>query len=180
MQFTESPLPGAFVVTPQPQADARGMFARTVCEEEFAQAGLDGRFVQQSVSWNPRAGTLRGMHYQRLPYAENKLVRVTRGVIFDVIVDLRPGSATLREWFGIELSADNRLQLYVPKGFAHGFQTLQPDTEVFYQMTEPFQADSASGFRWDDSTVAIKWPEAVSRLIGERDLALPFLDGARR
>jgi dTDP-4-dehydrorhamnose 3,5-epimerase len=177
MQFSESPLPGAFVVTPEPHADARGLFARTVCEEEFAQTGLYARFVQQSVSWNPEVGTLRGMHYQKSPHAENKLVRVTRGAVFDVIVDLRPGSATLRKWFGIELSADNRLQLYIPKGFAHGFQTLQPDTEVFYQMTEPFQPGSASGFRWDDATVAIDWPEAASRLIGERDLALPFLDG---
>lgn len=175
MRFSPSPLPNAFVIAPEPRTDARGMFARTVCEEEFAKAGLRGRFVQQSVSWNPRAGTLRGMHYQKEPHAEDKLVRVTRGAIFDVIVDLRPGSEAERKWFGIELSADNYLQLYIPRGFAHGFQTLAPATEVFYQMTEPFHEEAASGFRWDDPAVGIEWPEAENRFIGERDLALPLL-----
>lgn len=175
MRFSQSSLPGAFIVSLEPHADVRGLFARTVCEEEFARAGLNGRFVQQSLSWNPRAGTLRGMHFQKPPHAEDKLVRVTRGAIFDVIVDLRPGSETEHEWFALELSADNRLQLYIPKGFAHGFQTLAADTEVLYHMTEPFHAASVSGFRWNDASVAIEWPQTQSRLIGERDLALPFL-----
>lgn len=175
MQFNPSPLSGAFIISLEPHADVRGLFARTVCEAEFAEAGLNGRFVQQSLSWNPRAGTLRGMHFQKPPHAEDKLVRVTRGAIFDVIVDLRPGSETERKWFGLELSADNRLQLYIPKGFAHGFQTLAADTEVLYHMTEPFRADSASGFRWNDVSIGIEWPQIQSRLIGERDLALPFL-----
>lgn len=175
MLFSPSSLPGAFVISLEPHTDVRGLFARTVCEEEFARAGLNGRFVQQSLSWNPRSGTLRGMHFQKSPHAEDKLVRVTRGAIFDVIVDLRPGSQTERKWFGQELSADNRLQLYIPKGFAHGFQTLAADTEVLYQMTEPFQAAAAGGFRWDDAAIAIEWPQTKARLIGERDLALPFL-----
>jgi len=173
MRFAQSPLPGAFIVTPEPHADSRGIFARTVCEEEFAQAGLNGHFVQQSVSWNPRAGTLRGMHYQGPPHAEDKLVRVTRGAIFDVIVDLRPGSATAQRWFGVELSADNRLQMYVPKGFAHGFQTLDDDSELAYQISTPYRPEMAGGVRWNDPAFGIEWPPAEQRVISERDATYP-------
>lgn len=177
MQFVQTPLPGAFLITPEPRVDARGLFARTVCEDEFARAGLNGHFVQQSVSWNPHPGTLRGMHYQKPPYSEDKLVRVTRGAIFDVIVDLREASPTAHQWFGVELTAGDRRQLYIPKGFAHGFQTLEANTEVLYEMTERFNADAASGFRWDDPVIGISWPKADNRLVGERDLALPPVTG---
>lgn len=158
MIFTPTPIPGALLIDLEPQADERGFFARSLCVEEFARHGLEGRMVQQSLSWNPRRGTLRGLHYQAAPHAEDKLVRVTRGAIFDVIVDLRPGSTTFGHWHGVELNADNRRQLYIPKGLAHGFQTLEDNSEVFYQMTVPFHSDAPRGIRWDDPSLAIAWP----------------------
>jgi dTDP-4-dehydrorhamnose 3,5-epimerase len=173
--FTQTQLAGAYVIEIEPRGDTRGFFARTVAEDEFATHGLNARFVQQSVSWNPQLGTLRGLHYQAAPYEEDKLVRVTRGAIFDVIVDLRRGSPTYGKWFGIELSADNHRQLYIPKGFAHGFQTTRPDTEISYQMTVPFHAEVAGGVRWDDPAIGIAWPNTAQVLISDKDRALPGL-----
>ncbi|RSZ57516.1 dTDP-4-dehydrorhamnose 3,5-epimerase [Massilia atriviolacea] len=175
MRFTPTPLAGAFLIDIDPVQDERGLFARTVCEEQFARHGLLGRFVQQSVSWNPHAGTLRGLHFQLAPDAEIKLVRVTRGAIFDAIVDLRPGSATYGKAFHTELSAADRRQLYIPAGMAHGFQSLQADTEVLYQMSTPFEPASARGLRWDDPALAIPWPGCAHRILSERDRALPLL-----
>jgi dTDP-4-dehydrorhamnose 3,5-epimerase len=156
--FVETPLAGAYAIEIEPNADERGFFARTMCREEFARYGLNAAFVQQSVSWNPRAGTLRGLHYQAAPHQEDKLVRVTRGAIFDVIVDIRRESPTYGQWFGIALSAQNHRQLYIPKGFAHGFQTTAPETEALYQMTAPFHPRASRGIRWDDPMLAIGWP----------------------
>ena len=180
MIFTETPLEGAWLIDIEPRQDARGLFARTVCRDEFAGHGLDSDFVQQSVSWNPEPGTLRGLHYQAAPHEEQKLVRATRGAVFDVIVDIRPASPSLGRWYGVELSAENYRQIYIPKGFAHGFQTLRPDTEILYEMTVAFQPDAARGIRWDDPTLAIDWPAISERIIGERDQHLPAFDGEAR
>lgn len=172
--FFETPLAGAYVIQIEPHADARGFFARTVCREEFVKYNLSAAFLQQSVSWNPLAGTLRGLHYQAPPHEEDKLVRVTRGAIFDVIVDIRPDSPTWGKWFSIDLSAENRRQLYVPKGFAHGFQTLKPDSELLYEMTVAFTPEAHRGIRWNDPHLAIGWPGTVSPLVSSKDQLLPF------
>ncbi|WEK03783.1 MAG: dTDP-4-dehydrorhamnose 3,5-epimerase [Candidatus Devosia phytovorans] len=172
MIFRETPLAGAYVLDIEPRADARGFFARTVDRDEFARYGLDANFVQQSVSWNPHLGTLRGLHYQAAPHEEDKLVRVTRGAIFDVIVDLRTKSTTHGHWYGVELTALNHRQLYIPKGFAHGFQTLQSDTEVFYEMTVPFHPDAPRGVRWDDPDLGIVWPYSI----GAGDTRMSYSD----
>lgn len=174
MKFSATALPGAFVVDIEPIEDERGFFARTVCAEQFERHGLNARFVQQSVSYNRRAGTLRGLHFQMAPHEEEKLVRVTRGAAFDVLADLRRDSPTFGRWFGVELSADNHRQLYIPRGIAHGFQTLLPDTEIFYEMATPFHADASRGLRWDDPDLDIAWPVCADRVISERDNALPF------
>lgn len=160
MKFTETPLSGAFIVDIERREDERGFFARTVCVDDFAAAGLNGVFVQQSVSWNPHAGTLRGLHFQVAPHEEEKLVRVTRGAIFDVIVDLRVGSPSFGRTWSVELTAESHAALYVPKGFAHGFQTLVPATEVLYEMTVMFDPNAARGIRWDDEDLAVAWPIA--------------------
>lgn len=179
MKFTEAPLRGAFLVEIEQREDQRGFFARTACVDEFAAQGLNGNFVQQSISWNPHAGTLRGMHFQVAPHEEEKLVRVTRGVVFDVIIDLRASSATFGRSWSVELSADRRNALYVPKGFAHGFQTLVADTEVFYEMTVRYHSDAARGIRWDDADLAIGWPLPVDaqdrRRMSIADALLPNL-----
>ena len=175
LKFNATPLPGAFVIDVERHEDERGFFARTICTDEFTQQGLNPHFVQHSVSWNARAGTLRGMHYQVAPHEEEKLVRVTRGAVFDVILDLRRESPTFGRWHGVELSANNHRQLYIPRGVAHGFQTLLPETEVLYAMTVPFHAGSARGLRWDDPAVAIAWPEYGERIISERDRVLPLI-----
>lgn len=182
MIFQETALAGVWLLEIEPRSDARGCFARTVCREEFAKFGLDAGFVQQSISWNPRVGTLRGLHYQAVPHQEDKLVRVTRGAIFDVIVDLRPASPTRGRWFATELTADNRRQLYIPKGFAHGFQTTALDTEVLYEMTVPFHPDAPRGIRWDDPDLAIDWPLPVNAedpaQLSHTDAGLPFWGAA--
>ncbi|UOD30850.1 dTDP-4-dehydrorhamnose 3,5-epimerase [Massilia violaceinigra] len=175
MRFTPTALAGAFIIDIDPAEDERGLFARTVCDDEFARHGLVSRFVQQSVSWNRHAGTMRGLHFQMAPHQEIKLVRVTRGAVFDAIVDLRPHSATFGKTFHTELSAANRRQLYIPAGMAHGFQSLQADTEVFYQMSAPFNPASARGLRWDDAALAIPWPACDARIMSARDAALPLL-----
>lgn len=179
MRFTETPIPGAWLIDIEPVADARGFFSRTLCVEDFERHGLNGRMVQQSLSWNPQKGTLRGLHYQAAPHAEEKLVRVTRGAVFDVIVDLRCESLTFGRWFGVELGADDRRQLYIPKGVAHGFQTIEDDTEILYEMTVPYRADASRGLRWNDPAVAVAWPDCSVRLLSEKDLALPLLKDFR-
>ena len=162
MKFEPTSLPGAFVVNLDRMEDERGFFARTVCQEEFAANGMHTDFAQSSVSFNKREGTLRGMHFQKSPHEETKLVRCTMGAIYDVIVDLRPGSPTVTRWFGLELSAANRKAVYVPKGFAHGFITLNDESEVLYQISAEFRPESAAGVRWNDPAFAIEWPvEAV-------------------
>ncbi len=169
MKFTPTPLPGAYVVELEPVRDERGFFARSWDAEEFRSQGLSPQLSQCSVSWNDKAGTLRGMHYQVPPHAEAKLVRCTRGAIYDAIVDLRPDSPTYRLWFAVELSAENRRMLFIPEGLAHGFQTLRDDSEVFYQISVPFHAESSRGVRWDDPAFGIHWPETPQRILSERD-----------
>ena len=173
MIFRETTLPGAWLLDLERFEDERGYFARTWCRDEFAKHGLDPTVAQCSVSFNHRRGTLRGLHFQIAPHEEVKLVRVTRGAIWDVIVDLRAGSRTFKHHFSTVLSAERGNQLYIPKGMAHGFQTLEDATEVFYQISEPYVPESAHGYRWDDPAFAIPWPESVS-VISERDRQLPF------
>lgn len=172
MIFTEIPLHGAFVITPDKAADDRGFFARTWCAQAFADRGLDSRLAQCSVSFNRRAGTLRGMHHQVAPHEETKLVRCTRGRLFDVIIDLRPESATYLGHHGITLAADEHDMVYVPAGFAHGFVTLEDETEVFYQISTPHVPAAGRGIRWDDPVFAIAWPVSP-RVISERDRGFP-------
>jgi dTDP-4-dehydrorhamnose 3,5-epimerase len=166
--FTETKLPGAFVIELEKHADQRGFFARTFCQEEFKARGLNPEVLQCNVSFNKRKGTLRGMHFQTAPFAEAKLVRCTAGSIYDVIIDLRPSSPAFKQYFAVELSAENHKMLYIPEEFAHGFQTLEDDTEVFYQMSQNFSAEHGRGVRWDDPAFGIKWPED-ERIIVERD-----------
>jgi dTDP-4-dehydrorhamnose 3,5-epimerase len=158
VQFTATKLEGAFVIEPQLHEDSRGLFARTYCAREFREQGLMDVFVQCNTSWNARKGTVRGLHYQLPPSSEVKLVRCTAGALWDVIVDLRPDSSTYLQYFGVELSANNRQALYIPKMFAHGFQALEDGTEVFYQMSEFYAPKSARGLRYDDPKLGIKWP----------------------
>jgi len=158
MLFTELELPGAYVVAPERQADSRGWLARTYCRDEFAAHGLACDFVQCNTSCNARRGTLRGMHFQLPPHEEAKLVRCTRGAILDVVLDLRPTAVTFRRWHSVQLTAGNGLALFIPAGFAHGFQTLTDDTDVFYQMAHRYHPGSAAGVRWDDPAFGIDWP----------------------
>jgi dTDP-4-dehydrorhamnose 3,5-epimerase len=169
MIFRETKLGGAFVVEPLRHEDERGFFARSWSAREFAERGLDPALVECNISFNRRAGTLRGMHYQAAPHAQAKLVRCTRGAIYDAIIDLRPESPTFKGWVGVELSAENAAMLYVPEGFAHGFQTLTDDAEVFYQMAAYYEAASGRGVRWDDPAFGVEWPEARERIINARD-----------
>lgn len=174
MRFIETKLGGAFLIELDRIEDERGFFARSFARDEFEGRGLRTDFVQSSVSYNARSGTLRGMHFQASPHAETKLVRCTRGAIFDVIVDLRLGSPTERQWVGAELGADNHRMLYVPEGFAHGFVTLQDQSEVFYEITEYYNAEAARGVRWDDPALGIDWPGPPG-VLSARDRALPLL-----
>jgi dTDP-4-dehydrorhamnose 3,5-epimerase len=158
MHFTETKLKGAFILEPEFLKDERGFFARTWCRHEFEAHGLTTIFVQGNISFNHKRGTLRGMHYQVEPHAEAKLVRCTMGAIYDVILDLRPDSATFKQWLAVELTAENRRLLFIPPGLAHGFQTLEDNTEVLYQMSEDYHPECARGVRWDDKIFGIKWP----------------------
>lgn len=158
MRFTETPLAGAYLIDLERREDERGFFARSWCADEFKQHGLNPRLVQCNLSFNKKRGTLRGMHYQAEPYPEAKLVRCTMGAIYDVIIDLRPASPTFKQWFGVELTAENRRALYIPIGCAHGFQTLVDHSEVFYQMSEFFHPECARGVRWNDPCFGIIWP----------------------
>jgi dTDP-4-dehydrorhamnose 3,5-epimerase len=173
VRFAEAPLAGAWVVDPDRLGDERGHFARTFDRDEFAARGMASEIVQCSASYNARAGTLRGLHFQCDPHGEPKLVRCTRGAVFDVIVDLRPGSATHRGWYGVELSADNGRALYVPPGMAHGFQTLQDASELLYMMSHEYVPAAASGVRWDDPAFGIEWPAVAERVMSERDRRYP-------
>ena len=175
MKFIETPLKDAYVIAMEPRADERGFFARAFCEDEFRQAGLVDRFVQVNNSFNPRKGTLRGMHYQLPPAAEVKLVRCLRGALYDVIVDLRPDSPTCGKHFGVELNEENRLMFYVPRGFAHGFITLRDDTEAFYMVSDAYQPGGERGLRFDDSHLGIDWPIQPT-LVSEKDRNWPLFD----
>jgi dTDP-4-dehydrorhamnose 3,5-epimerase len=168
MRFVPTPLPGAFVIELDKREDDRGFFARFFCEREFAEAGLDTRFVQINNSLSKDLGTLRGMHYQLGPAAETKVVRCLHGALWDAVLDLRPGSATFGQSFGARLSADNRLMMYVPRGFAHGFLTLEGDTEALYLVSAFYEPGHERGVRWDDPHFAIAWP-AKPRVISEKD-----------
>jgi dTDP-4-dehydrorhamnose 3,5-epimerase len=170
MLFTPLPLSGASLVAPERHRDSRGWFARTFCQDEFAAHGLASSFVQCSASFNARRGTLRGMHFQRPPHEEIKLVRCTRGAVLDVLLDLRPESVSFCRWHAIELTADNGLAVYIPAGMAHGFQTLADDSEVFYQMAEFYHPEAAAGVRWDDPAFGIDWPIRPP-ILSERDAA---------
>jgi dTDP-4-dehydrorhamnose 3,5-epimerase len=172
--FAETPLAGAYVVDIERLTDERGFFARSFCEGEFSARGLAAHYVQCNISFNVRSGTVRGLHFQHAPHAEARLVRCTAGALFDVIVDLRAESPTYRQHYATELTASNRRMLFVPAGFAHGFQTLADDTEVFYQMSAPYAPGHAAGVRYDDPALAIDWPLAVAE-ISQRDLNLPCL-----
>lgn len=164
MIFTETKLQGAYLIEPERREDERGFFARVYCQDEFTAHGLHTAFVQCNISYNNRRGTLRGMHYQAEPHGEVKVVRCTQGVIYDVLVDLRPESPTFKEWAGFELSAANRHLLYIPVGVAHGFQTLTDESEVFYMMGAFYHPESARGVRWDDPAFGIVWPLDVAQI----------------
>jgi dTDP-4-dehydrorhamnose 3,5-epimerase len=164
MRFTPTKLAGAYIIEPQPHADSRGLFARTFCANEFRAQGLVDVFVQCNTSWNVSKGTLRGLHFQLSPSSEVKLVRCTAGALWDVIVDLRPQSATYLQYVAVELTAGNRSALYIPEMFAHGFQTLEEGTEVFYQMSQFYAPKLAQGIRYDDPKIGIKWPLPVSSI----------------
>jgi dTDP-4-dehydrorhamnose 3,5-epimerase len=172
MDFRPTKLRDAYLIKLKPAHDSRGFFARTFCTEEFAAHRLETNFPQHSMSFSARKGTLRGMHYQREPGTEVKLVRCARGTIMDVIIDIRPDSPTYRHWQDFELSAANRHQLYIPSGFAHGFQTLSDDVEVSYLISAPYRPDLAGGIRHNDPEFGITWPLSVTE-ISERDLHWP-------
>ena len=173
MIFTETSLEGAFLIDLEPLSDERGFFARSWCMDEFRRQGLNPGLVQCNISFNQKRGTLRGMHYQAAPYEEAKLVRCTMGALYDVILDLRTNSPTFRGWFSVELTAQNRRALYVPEGFAHGFQTLMDNTEVFYQMSQYFQPEYARGVRWNDPAFGISWPIS-EKIISRKDQGIPL------
>jgi dTDP-4-dehydrorhamnose 3,5-epimerase len=168
MIFTETPLAGAYVIELERLEDERGFFARSWCADEYSRKGLEAKVVQANVSLNKQSGTLRGMHYQAPPFAESKVVSCTRGAIYDVIIDLRAGSSTFLRWFGVELNADNRKTLYVPKFFAHGFLTLQDHSEVTYLISEFYSPQHARGVRWNDGLFGIRWPK-IPQVLSVKD-----------
>lgn len=175
MRFTESGMAGAFLIELEPARDERGFFAQTWNRALFAEHGLDVELTECAMSFNHRRGTLRGLHYQVAPFEETKLVRCTAGAIYDVIVDLRLQSPTKHKWAGFELTAENRRMVYVPRGFAHGFQTLTDSTEVSYQLTGTYSPGHARGIRWDDPALGVSWPLPVTS-ISQRDRRLPLME----
>lgn len=179
MNFIATKLPGAFVIEPERFTDERGFLARAWSAREFAAQGLPAPFAECNISYNRRRGTLRGMHFQHPPHAQAKLVRCTRGAIYDVIIDLRADSPTYKQWLGVELTAENRRMLYVPADFAHGFQTLTDDTELYYQMADVYAPDCAAGIRWNDPAFGIVWPDngGEPRTIIARDEQYPDFTG---
>ena len=172
MKFLETELQGAFVIELETLEDSRGFFARVWCNEEFEEHGLVPRIAQVNTSFNAKAGTLRGMHYQIAPHEETKVVRCIRGSLYDVIVDLRPDAPTYKRWTGVELTARNHRMLYVPAKFAHGFITLEDNTEVMYLISEAYAPEAARAIRWDDPEIGIEWPRPVVE-ISERDAGWP-------
>jgi dTDP-4-dehydrorhamnose 3,5-epimerase len=172
MTFHETKLAGVFEIALDLNSDDRGFFARSWCQKEFEHRGLNPKVVQCNVSFNARKGTLRGIHYQDAPYQEAKLVRCTKGSIYDVVVDLRPESITFKDWIGVILTADKHNMVYVPEGCGHGFLTLEDDTEVFYQMSEFYHSELSRGVRFDDPAFQIVWPDKVE-VISERDRTYP-------
>jgi len=175
--FKETKLKGAYLIEPEKFEDQRGFFARSFSDQEFSDRGLSANFVEAGISFNLRRHTVRGMHFQAAPHAQAKLVRCTRGAIFDALIDLRPESPTYKQWFAHELTAENRLMLYIPEGFAHGFQTLAEETEVFYQLSERYTPASERGVRWNDPVFGIEWPETETIIINERDRTYPDFRG---
>ena len=173
MIFRETPLRGAFIIEVEKREDDRGFFSRAWCKEEFEAHGLRLDVVQANINFSKRKGTLRGLHYQTRPHGEIKVVRCTKGAIYDVIIDLRPESSTYKQWIGVELRADTQAMLYVPEGFAHGYQTLEDDTEVFYPVSAYYRPEAERGVRWDDPTFGIKWPEVGERMISGKDRGWP-------
>jgi dTDP-4-dehydrorhamnose 3,5-epimerase len=173
--ITALPLPGAYEIEPEPAADERGYFARLWCAREFAANGLRTDYVQSSISFNRRRGTLRGLHYQLPPHAEAKLVRCIRGAAFDVIVDLRSDSPTYLSWHACELTATSGLAVYIPEGLAHGFQTLADDTELLYEITACHSPAHSTGVRWNDVQLNVRWPLPQNPILSERDANLPML-----
>lgn len=172
MIFNKTEFNGVFIIEIEKQIDERGFFARTWDKKKFEEYNLNSKLVQCNVSFNKKKGVLRGMHYQIAPYEEAKLIRCTKGKIFDVIIDLRPKSNTFRQWFGVEISDENYKMLYVPEGFAHGFQTLEDNTEIFYQMSEMYMPDYVRGIRYNDSIFDINWP-ITPAIISEKDRIYP-------
>ena len=172
MKFVETKLKGAYVIEIELISDNRGFFARSWCQKEFSDQGLNPNLVQSNISFNLKKGTLRGMHYQAKPHEEAKLVRCTRGSIYDVIIDIRPDSSTFKSWVAVELSAENRKMLYIPEGFSHGFQTLEDNTEVFYQMSESYFPEYSTGVRWNDLAFDIQFPLEITS-ISQKDQAYP-------
>lgn len=174
MEFTETPLKGAYLIDLEKRGDERGFFARLFCAKEFEMAGLESSFPQINNSFSQKRGTLRGIHYQRPPKAEAKLVRCTKGALYDVIVDLRPSSPTYLDWFAAELTEENRQMIYLPKGFGHAFITLTDKTEVLYLVSESYSPAYEAGLRWDDPALKIDWPLSPT-VISDKDRAHPFL-----
>jgi dTDP-4-dehydrorhamnose 3,5-epimerase len=172
MIFTETKIKGAFIIKPELLTDDRGFFTRSFCTEEFEKQGLISSIVQCNISYNKKKGTLRGMHYQGPPHEEAKIVSCTKGAIYDVALDIRKDSRTYLQWVAVELTAENFVMLYIPKGCAHGFQTLTDDTRVYYQMTEFFYPECSNGVRWDDPAFGIQWPNYM-RIMSDRDKEFP-------
>lgn len=176
MIFTETRLKGAYTIDIEPHEDARGFFTRIWCRKEFEQQGLVADLAQCSIASNRKKGTLRGMHYQMAPHTEVKLVRCTKGAVYDVIIDMGPESETYRQWVGVELSEVNHRTLYIPEGFAHGYITLQDDTELFYQMSEFYVPGAGTGVRWNDPVFGIKWPDMGDITVADKDQTWPLLE----
>jgi dTDP-4-dehydrorhamnose 3,5-epimerase len=176
MKFIETKLKGSFIIDPERLEDERGFFARSWCQQEAKQYGLEPEWLQCNVSYNKSKGTMRGMHYQAAPFEESKLVRCTMGAICDVIIDLRPDSVTFKKWTAVELSSENRRMFYIPGGFAHGFLTLQDSTEIFYQMSEFYAPACARGVRWNDPAFGILWPTDIA-VISAQDQNYPNFTG---
>jgi len=174
MKFIETKLKGAYVIEPELLEDERGFFTRAFCQKEFEAHGMNPRLVQGNISYNKLKGTLRGMHYQVTPMAETKLIRCTKGAIFDVIVDLRPESPTYCQWVEVELNADNHRMLYIPEGFAHGYQAMEDETEIFYLVSEFYSPENERGVRWDDPVFGIRWP-LNTKIISKKDKNYPLI-----
>jgi dTDP-4-dehydrorhamnose 3,5-epimerase len=179
MQFQDVGIVGAYLIEPERVVDERGFFARTWCQQEFSEQGLDTSLIQCAIAFNRQCGTLRGMHFQVAPHEETKLVRCTRGAIYDAILDLRGDSATFGRWHAVELTAENRLELHIPRGVAHGYLTLSDDCEVFYQLSTTYQPSAARGVRWNDPAFGIEWP-SNPQVISERDASFPLWNGVSK